>query len=222
MAFSCSDFGLYNSAYLHGDGSTGINFSGDQSRKRGVEVRGFGFQRSPAAECSLFMKTTTFPASFRVERSGGGVCSKKWKWGFEIRSELQHPIEEDSTYTTITIPQEGGDASLKKEARVLESNYHPNLDFGNGGMDHPDASGGNGKFPPGGLGGGGGRNDGDHEKNSGEEDEFGPILKFNEVIREAEKQGVGLPSDMLEAAKTVGIQRVLLLRYFELQVFLHY
>lgn len=222
MAFSCSNFGLYNSTYLHGDGSTGVNFSSGQSRKGGVKVRGFGFQRSPAAECSLFLKAATFPAFFRVERSGGGVCSKKRKWGFEIRIELQHPIEADSTDTTITIQQEGGDVSLKKEARALESDHHSNLDFGNGGMGHPDGSGGSGKTPPGGWGGDGGRNDGDHEKNNREEDEFGPILKFDEVIREAEKQGASLPSDMLEAAKTVGIQKVLLLRYLELQVFLHY
>nr|XP_019705615.1 protein RETICULATA-RELATED 1, chloroplastic [Elaeis guineensis] len=217
MAFSCSNFGLYNSTYFHGDGCTGINFSRGQSRKGGVEVRGFGFQSDPAAECSLFLKTTTFRASFSVERSAGGAFSKKTKGSSEIRSELQHPDEADSTDTRITIPQEGGDASLKKEACVLKSNYHPNLDFGNGGMDHPDGSGGNGKFPPGRRGGDGGRNDGDHEKNNGEDDEFGPILKFNEVIGEAEKQGVSLPSDMLEDAKTVGIQKVLLLRYLELQ-----
>lgn len=170
----------------------------------------FGFQRSPAAKCILLLKTATFT----VERSGGDVCLKKRKWGFEIRSELQPPIEADSSDTTIAVPQEGGDISLKKEARVLESNYHPNLDFGNGGRDHP---GGNGKVPPGGGGGDGGRNDGDHEGNNEEEGEFGPMLNFDEVIREAEKWGAGLPSDMLEAAKTVGIQKVLLSRYLELQ-----
>ncbi|CAL5351347.1 unnamed protein product [Camellia sinensis] len=55
---------------------------------------------------------------------------------------------------------------------------------------------------------------GDDDK---EEDEFGPIMKFEEVIKEAEARGVSLPVDMLEAAKSVGIQRVLLIRYLDLQ-----
>ncbi|KAL5198648.1 hypothetical protein ABZP36_002160 [Zizania latifolia] len=84
-----------------------------------------------------------------------------------------------------------------------------------------DGSGGNGKFPPGGNGGdgdngGGGGGDGGDEG----EDEFGPILSFEQVVQEAEKRGVSLPSlpsDMIEAAKRVGIQKLLLLRYLDMQ-----
>jgi hypothetical protein len=41
------------------------------------------------------------------------------------------------------------------------------------------------------------------------------------VVQEAEKRGVSLPSlpaDMVEAAKSVGIQKLLLLRYLDMQV----
>lgn len=85
--------------------------------------------------------------------------------------------------------------------------------------------GGNGKLPPAAGGGGDGENgggsggggDGDEE-----EDEFGPILSFDQVVQEAEKRGVSLPSlptDIVEAAKSVGIQKLLLLRYLDMQVF---
>ncbi|KAM0821160.1 hypothetical protein ACQ4PT_044480 [Festuca glaucescens] len=83
-------------------------------------------------------------------------------------------------------------------------------------------SGGNGKFPPGGGGGdgdngtGGGGADGDNEG----DDEFGPILSFEQVVQEVEKRGVSfpsLPADMIEAAKNVGIQKLLLLRYLDMQ-----
>ncbi|KQK20289.1 hypothetical protein BRADI_1g53580v3 [Brachypodium distachyon] len=85
-----------------------------------------------------------------------------------------------------------------------------------------DGSGGNGKFPPSGgrgdgdNGGGGGGGDGDKEG----DDEFGPILSFEQVVQEVEKRGVSLPSlpaEMIEAAKSVGIQKLLLLRYLDLQ-----
>lgn len=65
--------------------------------------------------------------------------------------------------------------------------------------------------------GGGGGEEGDADDS--EEKEFGPIMKFDEVIRETEAWGASLPPDMLEAAKLTGIRRVLLLRYFELEVF---
>ncbi|KAJ4841405.1 retention in endoplasmic reticulum protein 1 [Turnera subulata] len=76
-----------------------------------------------------------------------------------------------------------------------------------------DGDGGNGKYP----GGGGGGGDGEGEEQDYEEEEFGPILKFEEVKKETEARGVSLPPDMLEAAKSIGIRKVLLLRYLELQ-----
>ncbi|CAH8392628.1 unnamed protein product [Eruca vesicaria subsp. sativa] len=73
----------------------------------------------------------------------------------------------------------------------------------------------------GGNGGGGGGNGGEGEGDGGEEDyeekEFGPLLKFEEVMRETEARGATLPSDMLEAAKTFGIRKLILLRYLDLQ-----
>ncbi|KAK6943598.1 Protein RETICULATA-related [Dillenia turbinata] len=42
-------------------------------------------------------------------------------------------------------------------------------------------------------------------------------MKYEEVIRETEARGVTLPSEMLEAAKTMGIRRLILTRYLDLQ-----
>jgi hypothetical protein len=82
-------------------------------------------------------------------------------------------------------------------------------------------SGGNGRFTNG-RGGGGGGGGGDDNGDDKEEEELGPILKFAEVMKETEARGASLPRDMLEAAKSVGIRRVLLLRYLDLQVQLTY
>lgn len=88
------------------------------------------------------------------------------------------------------------------------------------GTDEPAklvSDGGGGGGGNGGLnnGGGGGGDDGGEDY---EEKEFGPLLKFEEVMRETEARGATLPSDMLEAAKTFGIRKLLLLRYLDLQV----
>ncbi|PHT37902.1 hypothetical protein CQW23_21475 [Capsicum baccatum] len=60
---------------------------------------------------------------------------------------------------------------------------------------------------------GGGDNGGGDE----EEEEFGPLLKFEDVMREAEARGAKLPADIIEAAKSVGIRKLLLMRYLDLQ-----
>lgn len=82
--------------------------------------------------------------------------------------------------------------------------------------------GGNGKggFPSdnGGAGGGAGGGDDDDGDGDYDEKEFGPIVKFDEVVKEAKKLGVKLPIDMLEAAKTTGIRRLILSRYLDMQV----
>ncbi|KAH1033689.1 hypothetical protein J1N35_045863 [Gossypium stocksii] len=71
--------------------------------------------------------------------------------------------------------------------------------------------------------GGGGRDNGGNDlfRGGGGEDEdrkeFGPILKFEEVKKEAEARGVKLPSDMMDAAKSCGIRKLFLLRYLDLQ-----
>ncbi|KAK9185752.1 hypothetical protein WN943_026111 [Citrus x changshan-huyou] len=110
----------------------------------------------------------------------------------------------DSTPKTIEIPGKITEESADCEPRIHSSG-------GDGGAgDSPGGGGGGG----GGDSGGGG---GDGEGNDGEEKEFGPILKFEEVMKEIELKGVGLPDDMMEAAKTVGIRKMFLLRYLDLQ-----
>ncbi|XP_061345346.1 protein RETICULATA-RELATED 1, chloroplastic [Gastrolobium bilobum] len=64
----------------------------------------------------------------------------------------------------------------------------------------------------------GGNGDGGGSEEEEEEDkEFGPLLKFEAVMKEAEARGVKLPSDMVDAARISGIRENFLLRYFELQ-----
>ncbi|XP_042481143.1 protein RETICULATA-RELATED 1, chloroplastic-like isoform X3 [Macadamia integrifolia] len=107
-----------------------------------------------------------------------------------------------------------------RDSRVLHTSFSPNIDNGGGRMYSLRSSAGNGDIPPGGGGGGhggGGGGSGGNGKDDHEEKEFGPLVKFVQVMKEAEACGVGLPPDMLEAAKTVGIRRVLLDRYFDLQ-----
>ncbi|KAJ6848560.1 protein RETICULATA, chloroplastic-like [Iris pallida] len=108
-----------------------------------------------------------------------------------------------------SVPQEVGDLSVKKEENV-------DLDDGNGGSSYSSGSGGSGEFPPGGGGDGGSNGDGNKDENDGE-DEFGPLLKYDEIVKEVEARGASLPTDMLEAAKSTGIQKVLLDRYLEMQ-----
>ncbi|KEH38921.1 protein RETICULATA-RELATED 1, chloroplastic [Medicago truncatula] len=64
--------------------------------------------------------------------------------------------------------------------------------------------------------GGGNGDDGGGEEEDGDE-EFGPLLNFEAVMKEAEARGVKLPSDMEEAARVTGIREMFLLRYLELQ-----
>lgn len=103
-------------------------------------------------------------------------------------------------------------ASIKGRLRpiVHRSRCSAALDHGNGSGGHGDLGGGGG--------GGNGDGDGGSDGDEGDEAEFGPVVKFEEVMREAQARGASLPSDMLEAAKSYGIRRVLLFRYLDLQV----
>jgi hypothetical protein len=125
--------------------------------------------------------------------------------------------ESRSDVAAVTIAKEGGgstsDSVVGKGIGVLEGGYEAIEDIG--------GSGGNGRFTNG-RGGGGGGGGGDDNGDDKEEEELGPILKFAEVMKETEARGASLPRDMLEAAKSVGIRRVLLLRYLDLQVQLTY
>ncbi|GMP88674.1 hypothetical protein CsSME_00040572 [Camellia sinensis var. sinensis] len=101
-------------------------------------------------------------------------------------------ISSDSAAKTITVLP---DSTLKTD----------NGSTGGGG-----SFGGDGRFPSGGGGG-------DGEENDEDEEEFGQVMKYEEAMREIELRGASLPSDMLEAAKTMGLRRLVLTRYLDLQ-----
>ncbi|KAK8553091.1 hypothetical protein V6N13_141693 [Hibiscus sabdariffa] len=124
-------------------------------------------------------------------------------------------VEPQSGAATSIVTKESSESSIRKEVRILGSDEEAKIDEGNGGGFF-DGNGGNGKFNNGG-GGGGDCGGGDGEKGDPEEDEFGPIMKFEEVMKEVDARGATLPSDMMEAAKSVGIRKLLLLRYLDLQ-----
>uniref|UniRef100_A0A0E0Q619 Uncharacterized protein n=1 Tax=Oryza rufipogon TaxID=4529 RepID=A0A0E0Q619_ORYRU len=126
--------------------------------------------------------------------------------------------------STVAVPDAGEVADHVKEVgAVAPPGVLPKGERGE--VADVDGSGGNGKLPSSGgggdgdNGGGGGGGDGGDGGDEGD-DEFGPILSFDQVVQEVEKRGVSLPSlpaDMIEAAKSVGIQKLLLLRYLDMQ-----
>lgn len=140
--------------------------------------------------------------------------SVKNDWNFVVMSMSQPQPERQSGLGAVTVSNEGGDAAVGKETRILESEDGVKTDNDGNKREVLDGSGGNGKYPNGRGGGGGGNGDGEDGE---EEEEFGPIMKFEEVMKETEARGASLPLDMLEAAKSVGIRKVLLLRYLDLQ-----
>ena len=103
---------------------------------------------------------------------------------------------------------------LEGKAKILDIGSEPVIDGGSGSSSGSGGGGGSGDNGSGGSGGGDNEDGGrDHE-----EKEFGPLLKFEEVMREAEARKVKLPADMAEAAKATGIREMFVLRYLELQV----
>uniref|UniRef100_A0A0E0LIT9 Uncharacterized protein n=1 Tax=Oryza punctata TaxID=4537 RepID=A0A0E0LIT9_ORYPU len=125
--------------------------------------------------------------------------------------------------STVVVPEAGQVADHAKEVGAVASpGVLPAEERGE--VADVDGSGGNGKLPSGGGGGdgdnGGGGGGGGGDGGDEGDDEFGPILSFDQVVQEVEKRGVSLPSlpaDMIEAAKSVGIQKLLLLRYLDMQ-----
>ncbi|CAL9002659.1 unnamed protein product [Prunus brigantina] len=156
-------------------------------------------------------KEIALPMFCRSNRFRHGVnsFSVKKDRNFMVMSMSQPQAESHSELGAVTVSNEGADVILGKETRILENEYRSKTE--NGVLD---GSGGDGKYTNGrGGGGGGGDDDGDDK----EEEEFGPLMKFEEVMKETEARGASLPSDMIEAAKSVGIRKVLLLRYLDLQ-----
>ncbi|KAL0911766.1 hypothetical protein M5K25_019927 [Dendrobium thyrsiflorum] len=215
MAFSASSIRLHVQSPLC-DSLVRMSITNCHCRDFLIEASRFGVRRRPNSHCSLVLKNEKFiDACFSV---GANFFAKKKGGKLAVRSELQPVAGADSTELRISIKEAEAerDFSFKKENRCLDSESSPKLDHGNGNGNGGHSSG-NGKFPPGGGGGGGGDDSNDHGKGDDKEDEFGPVLKFEEVIKETESRHAVLPSDMLEAAKTVGIQKVLLFRYLEMQ-----
>ncbi|MQL81565.1 hypothetical protein Taro_014038 [Colocasia esculenta] len=186
-----------------------------------LDVRGSG--------CLALFYVKESRSAFSLKLHGGNAGSGGRKQNSAIRVELRPTTEEplvagEPVAPKAEVSQERGDISLGKNLDSSDTCIPLHHDNGNGNADPFDGSGGNGEFPPGGGrgggdgGGGGGGDDGDeHSGNNGEEDEFGPLLKFEEVVKETEARGVKLPSDMYEAAKAVGIRKVFLDNYLSLQ-----
>ncbi|KAL2239363.1 protein RETICULATA-RELATED 1, chloroplastic [Sesamum indicum] len=100
--------------------------------------------------------------------------------------------------------------AVTETIHLSENFEEPKLDNNGGGGD-----GGNGRFPLGGGGNGGWGGEGDG--GDGDEEEFGPIIKYDEILIEAERRGAVLPADMLEAAKATGLRSLILTRYLDFQ-----
>ncbi|XP_022767608.1 protein RETICULATA, chloroplastic-like [Durio zibethinus] len=158
--------------------------------------------------------------SFDKNSSSRFVFPVKKKQRLVTLSLSQQPeAEPQSGVATSIVTKESGESSIRKEVRILGSDVGAKIDDGNSGGFF-NGNSGNGKVNNGGGGGGdggGAGGDGDGEKRDPEEEEFGPVMKFEEVMKETEARGATLPSDMLEAAKSVGIRKLLLLRYLDLQ-----
>ncbi|KAL2336539.1 hypothetical protein Fmac_010985 [Flemingia macrophylla] len=150
-------------------------------------------------------------------KCGRSLVPVQKKETFFVMSMSQPPSESQSAITSIGFSEGGGDRVLRKkqEIRDSESDSKSNGNDNNGFV--LDGSGGNGSFGSGGAGDGGDDGGDKDDGNDNEEEEFGPILRYDEVMREIEARGATLPLDMIEAAKSVGIRKVLLLRYLDLQ-----
>ncbi|EXB81616.1 hypothetical protein L484_014100 [Morus notabilis] len=128
-------------------------------------------------------------------------CPGRWN-----STKLTLAFRQFSTIENLSFgPKCVGSGSISKTIVEESGDSEPRIVYGDG---DDGGSGGGDSF-----GGGGGGNGGDDE----EKEEFGPILKFEEVMKEAEGRGVSLPSDMVEAAKTTGIRKAFLFRYLDLQ-----
>uniref|UniRef100_A0A1D1Y057 Protein RETICULATA, chloroplastic n=2 Tax=Magnoliopsida TaxID=3398 RepID=A0A1D1Y057_9ARAE len=186
------------------------------------DVRGFVRESSPSFGCRLHVKEANFAVSIKHYRCNASSLRKTRN--YVIRGELGPIVEEPHVAGEPTGPRIGaspergdGPLPLGNDPGAPDISTHLHHDNGNGSGDSSDGAGGNGEFPPGGGGGGSGDNNNDRHGENEEEDEFGPVLRFEEVMKETKARGVSLPSDMYEAAKTVGIQKVFLDNYMSME-----
>ncbi|KAM6550851.1 hypothetical protein CsatB_000659 [Cannabis sativa] len=153
------------------------------------------------------------------KNNGTGHIYLKRKERLVIMNMVESQGESQSPLAAITIPKEDSESTVGKTGVFKTGKEEDKVGGGGYGEVAFEGNGGNGNFTngKGGEGGGGGGGGGDGNGDDYEEEEFGPMMKFAEVMKETEARGVTLPSDMLEAAKSVGIRKVLLLRYLDLQ-----
>lgn len=138
---------------------------------------------------------------------------------FVVMMSVSQPQDESQSVGAVNtgiFEEKGASEVAGKNLKIVEDDYELVTDQNGNGGDSFDGIGGNGGFSNGRGGGGGGGGDGD-DGNDKEEEEFGPIMKFEEVMTETKARGVTLPPDMLEAAKSVGLRKVLLERFLDLQ-----
>ncbi|KAL6897240.1 hypothetical protein ACP4OV_006936 [Aristida adscensionis] len=170
-------------------------------------------------------------AAALLGRRGGCFRPGARRWGIArgVRADLRQPLPPRASAdggAAVAVPEAGAAAVAVDAAEQGGAVAQPGgVPERHGGAEVDDGSSGNGKVPTGGgggdgdgeSGGGGGGGGGDGDEG---EDEFGPILSFDQVVQEVEKRGFSMPSlpaDMVEAAKSVGIQKLLLLRYLDMQ-----
>lgn len=184
----------------------------------GKNVNQYSSFSSLSFRSAMLLKEAAFPSICVNKCGGGSYLSKQKKQIFLTMCMSQPPAESQPAVSTIELSEGGGDTVVGKEQKIFDSESDSKSVGNDSNGVVFDGSGGNGSFGSGGAGdggdgGSGGGGDGDDK----EEGEFGPMLKYDEVLRETEARGVTLPFDMLEAAKTVGIPKLLLLRYLDLE-----
>ncbi|KEH23035.1 plant/K8E10-2 protein [Medicago truncatula] len=184
----------------------------------GKNVNQYSSFSSLSFRSAMLLNEAAFP-SICVNKCGGGLyLSKQKKQTFLTMCMSQPPAESQPAVSTIELSEGGGDTVVGKEQKIFDSESDSKSVGNDSNGVVFDGSGGNGSFGSGGAGDGGdGGSGGGGDDDDKEEGEFGPMLKYDEVLRETEARGVTLPFDMLEAAKTVGIPKLLLLRYLDLE-----
>ncbi|KAG2296388.1 hypothetical protein Bca52824_043057 [Brassica carinata] len=142
------------------------------------------------------------------------ICNRDFVFG-DLVKEMKVPVLriKGTQRSRLLVVNMSHDVNLGKSDNVRNLGTDEPEKFESDGNVGDGFNGGDGN----GGGGDGDGNGGDDGEEDYEEKEFGPVLKFEEVMRETEARGAKLPSDMLEAAKTFGIRKLLLLRYLDLQ-----
>lgn len=184
----------------------------------GKNVNQYSSFSSLSFRSAMLLNEAAFPSICVNKCGGGSYLSKQKKQTFLTMCMSQPPAESQPAVSTIELSEGGGDTVVGKEQKIFDSESDSKSVGNDSNGVVFDGSGGNGSFGSGGAGDGGdGGSGGGGDDDDKEEGEFGPMLKYDEVLRETEARGVTLPFDMLEAAKTVGIPKLLLLRYLDLE-----